>query len=100
MLWTAMLHWKRRGARVFNMVGNMEFKQKFGGRETSVPQISKSKNAFIGFLRQKAPALKKATMRWAYRLKGGPKQKPDGEYAEIPTKKDDSVNSNSDGLKG
>lgn len=89
MLWSAMLHWKRRGARVFNMVGNMEFKQKFGGREISVPQISKSRNAFIGFLRQKAPAMKKAAMHWAWRLKGGAKEKP-GEYVEIPAKPADA----------
>ena len=89
MLWTAMLKWKQRGARVFNMVGNMEFKQKFGGRETAVPQLSKSRNAFIGFVRQKAPAMKKAAMRLAWRLKGGAKSKP-GEYVEIPAKKEDA----------
>lgn len=87
MLWNAMLLWKRRGAHVFNMVGNMEFKQKFGGRETAVPQLSKSRNAVIGFLRQRAPAMKKAAMHLAWRLKGGAKHsQPAGEYVEIPTK--------------
>jgi hypothetical protein len=76
LLWNAMLHWKRRGARVFNMVGNMEFKQKFGGVETSVPLISKSSNALIAFLRTRAPAMAKAMMRLTYRFK-----KPGGTEA-------------------
>jgi len=69
LLWNAMLHWKRRGAKVFNMVGNMEFKQKFGGVETAVPLISMSRNPLIGFLRNRAPKIAKAAMRLAYRLK-------------------------------
>ena len=69
LLWNAMLHWKRRGARVFNMVGNMEFKRKFGGVETSVPLISKSSNALIAFLRTRAPAMARAAMKLAHKLK-------------------------------
>jgi CelD/BcsL family acetyltransferase involved in cellulose biosynthesis len=72
LLWQAMLHSKRAGARVFNMVGNMEFKQKFGGVETAVPLISKSRNPLIGFLRQRAPQLAKTAMRLAYRFKSRP----------------------------
>lgn len=82
LLWHAMLHWKRRGARVFNLVGNMEFKRKFGGRETAVPQISKSKNAFIRFLRQRAPAIKKAAMHLTWRLRGGGTRPQPAEPAE------------------
>jgi CelD/BcsL family acetyltransferase involved in cellulose biosynthesis len=72
LLWNAMLHWKRRGAASFNMVGNMEFKRKFGGRETAVPLISKSRNPMIGFLRQRAPRMARTLMRLAYRLKQRP----------------------------
>jgi hypothetical protein len=81
LLWSAMVHWKRRGARVFNMVGNMEFKQKFGGRETAVPLISQSRSPLVGLVRRHAPRIAKTAMKLAYRLRSRtsaqqPKQEP------------------------
>src|SRR5437016_2554617 len=68
--WHALRYWKNRGAKTYNMVGTMEFKQKFGGRETSVPLITKSKYRFISSLRSSAPKLIKAVLRLRWKLKG------------------------------
>lgn len=67
--WHAMRYWKRHGMKVYNMVGNMVFKQKFGGRETTVPCISKSKNALIACLRTRAPIMIRAGLRLAWKFK-------------------------------
>ena len=67
--WHALRYWKRRGVKSYNMVGTMEFKQKFGGRETSVPLVSKSRYPAVAILRQVAPRLIKAAKRFGWRLK-------------------------------
>jgi len=69
MHWHAMKYWKSKGVKAYNMVGTMDFKQKFGGTETATPTIRKSKYGFISFLRFKAPALMKSMMHLAWRAK-------------------------------
>ena len=71
--WHAMRYWKSKGAKTYNLVGTMEFKQRFGGTETAVPVVSKSKNRFVSFLRVRAPVLMKSMMRMAWKLRGGRK---------------------------
>jgi hypothetical protein len=67
--WHALRYWKRRGATTYNMVGTMEFKQKFGGHESSVPLVSKSRYGAIAVLRRAAPRLIKGAMRFGWRLR-------------------------------
>jgi hypothetical protein len=69
--WTAMRQWRSRGVRTYNMVGNMPFKKKFGGAETCVPLIAKSRNPAIGLLRRYAPKVARGIMHVAWRLKPG-----------------------------
>jgi hypothetical protein len=67
--WYAMKHLKQRGIKRYNMVGTMEFKQKFGGVQTAVPMIARSKNLMIARLRASAPRIIKTGMRLAWKLK-------------------------------
>ncbi len=67
--WYVIRYWKRRGMRTYNMVGNMKFKQKFGGRETAALCISKSKNKLIAALRKFGPDIMRAGLRVAWRVK-------------------------------
>jgi hypothetical protein len=67
--WTAMRHWKSRGVRIYNLVGNMDFKKKFGGRETSAPAVGKARNSVIAFSREVAPRAVRAVSRIAWKLK-------------------------------
>jgi len=67
--WHAMRFWKKRGVKTYNMVGTMEFKQKFGGRETAVPLINQSRYRPIALLRRAAPRIVKAGLRLKWRLK-------------------------------
>jgi hypothetical protein len=73
--WHAMKYWKRRGVRIYNMVGTMEFKQKFGGQQTVVPVIVKSRNRLVSRLRSSAPKYAKAALHAAWRLKNFAKGK-------------------------
>jgi lipid II:glycine glycyltransferase (peptidoglycan interpeptide bridge formation enzyme) len=76
--WYAMRYWKRRGMKTYNLVGTMDFKQRFGGKQTSVPMISKSKYRVISQLRSTAPKIGKAALQLAWKLKGRAKPKPAG----------------------
>lgn len=67
--WHAMKYWKNRGMRVYNLAGTMDFKRRFGGRETAVPMIAKSKNRLIAFLRASAPRAVKTALKLAWKLK-------------------------------
>lgn len=67
--WHAMRYWKKHGMKVYNMVGNMDFKRKFGGCETAAPCISKSKNALIAGLRTHGPNMIRAGLRLAWKIK-------------------------------
>jgi len=69
--WSAMKLWRARGIQTYNMVGNMAFKKKFGGVETVVPLIGKSRNPALGFVRQHAPRMARATMHLLWKLKPG-----------------------------
>jgi CelD/BcsL family acetyltransferase involved in cellulose biosynthesis len=69
--WTAMKLWRQRGIRTYNMVGNMPFKKKFGGVETVVPLIAKSRNPALGFLRRHAPRVARTAMHLMWRFKPG-----------------------------
>ena len=67
--WYAVRYWKQRGMEVFNMVGTMDFKRKFGGRETAVPMIYKSKHRQLESLRSRAIPAGRAVMHVAWKLK-------------------------------
>lgn len=67
--WHAMRYWKRRGLRSYNMEGNMGFKLKFGGQQTSVPMFYQSKYRWLSRLRTSAMPLGRAVLRLAWRLK-------------------------------
>jgi len=69
--WSAMRQWRARGIHTYNMVGNMPFKQKFGGVETMVPLIAKSRNPAIALMRRYAPRVARGVMHLAWRLKPG-----------------------------
>jgi hypothetical protein len=63
MHWYAMRWGGRRGIVHCNMVGNKEFKKKFGGYETSSPLLSKSRNRLIAGLRRSGPGAMKSLLR-------------------------------------
>jgi CelD/BcsL family acetyltransferase involved in cellulose biosynthesis len=67
--WHAMRYWKQRGLRTYNMVGNMDFKRKFGGAETAVPMIYQSKHRLLAQMRSSAVPIVKAALRLIYKLK-------------------------------
>jgi predicted RNA methylase len=67
--WYAMRYWKERGMRTYNMVGTMEFKRRFGGRQTAVPMISKSKYRLISYVRSSAPHVAKTALHLTWKLK-------------------------------
>jgi hypothetical protein len=67
--WHAMKYWKARGMSSYNLVGTMDFKARFGGRQTSVPMLSKSRNRLIASLRSTAPKILKACLRLAWKGK-------------------------------
>ena len=77
--WRAMQHWRQRGIKAYNFVGNMNFKQKFGGKEISTPMIGKARNPMISLLRATAPHAKKNLMRltWAIKSMTGRTPKPE-----------------------
>jgi len=67
--WHAMRYWKRRGMKAYNLVGTMEFKQRFGGVQTSVPVIRKSRFRVVSVLRSRAPALVRGVMALAWKAR-------------------------------
>jgi hypothetical protein len=75
--WHAMRHWKNRGIATYNLVGNKDFKQKFGGHETSVPMFYQSKYRWLGRLRASAVPLGLAVLRLGWRLKGAARSQPE-----------------------
>lgn len=74
--WRAMQYWKQRGIKAYNFVGNMDFKQKFGGCEIATPMIGKARNPMISMLRAVAPRAKKSMMRLTWTLKSLTGRKP------------------------
>jgi hypothetical protein len=74
--WYAMRYWKRQGIKTYNMVGTMDFKQKFGGTQTTVPMIIKSKYRALSQLRYYAPRLAKSAMKLGWKLKTIGRAKP------------------------
>lgn len=69
LYWYAMRYWKQRGIRIYNMVGTKDFKQKFGGYQTAVPMIRKSRYRVISHLRASAPQAAKAAMHLMWKLR-------------------------------
>jgi len=67
--WHAMRYWKQRGMKVYNMVGTIEFKQKFGGVETATAMVCKSRYRVISRLRSSVPRMAKAAVRMAWKVK-------------------------------
>ena len=89
--WHAIRYWKSRGMKVYNMIGNKEFKQKFGGRETFVPMFYQSRFKLLGQLRTKAIPIAKAALKLAYRVKTLGRTKP--VASETPAAPPDSEQS-------
>ena len=57
LFWYAMKYWKRHGMRTCDLVGAVQYKEKYGGRRVVVPWIRKSKNRVIAALRTTAESL-------------------------------------------
>ena len=69
--WHAMRYWRQRGMLSYNMEGNMDFKQKFGGRQTQTVMFYESRYQALTKLRSSALPIGRAVLRLAWRLKGG-----------------------------
>jgi hypothetical protein len=67
--WHAIQYWKRRGIKSYNMVGTMEFKQKFGGRQTEVPMLIRSKYRWLARARDVAPRLARSALQAVWKVK-------------------------------
>lgn len=76
--WHAMRYWKKRGLRTYNMEGIMDFKLKFGGRQTETAMVYQSRYRALSSLRAAALPLGRAILRLAWKLKGtgGKKSSP------------------------
>ena len=57
LFWHAMKYWKRRGILTCDLVGEVHYKEKYGGRRVVVPWARKSRNRAIAALRTKAESL-------------------------------------------
>jgi hypothetical protein len=75
--WYAMKYWKRRGMKSYNLVGTMDFKARFGGRQTAVPMISKSRNRLISLLRASAPRVLNAALKFRWKLETMGRKNPE-----------------------
>lgn len=51
LLWSAMLHWKARGMRTFDMGGAGDYKRKYGPAEITVPWVRTSRYPILPLLR-------------------------------------------------
>ena len=67
VMWRAMLTWKERGIRTFDMGGSGDYKAKYGGYEISVPRLMKAK--YPGLIRLRELAL--GAWRLRQKLSGG-----------------------------
>lgn len=76
--WHAMRYWKKRGMKVYNFVGTIEFKRRFGGKQTTVPMIAKSRSRLISRLRSSGPKIARAAFRIAWKLKSVARGKRSG----------------------
>lgn len=78
--WHAIRHLKQRGIRKYNMVGTMDFKQKFGGQQTSVPMLVRSKYRWLAQARAIAPRVARAGLQvvWKVKALGRRKSQPEG----------------------
>lgn len=74
--WHAMRYWKQRGITTYNMVGNMDFKRKFGGQETAVPMINCSKHRWMAQARIIAPKIMRTAMQAAWKVKSLGRKNP------------------------
>jgi len=85
--WYAIRYWKKRGIGNYNMVGNKEFKRRFGGRTTTVAMIRKSKYHLVSFLRSSAPQFVRRAQRLARRVNTLAGENPAGhslfEFARV-----------------
>jgi hypothetical protein len=55
--WFAMCYWKQRGIAKYDMMGNGEYKRKYGGYEIAVPWVRKSKYRIFEQLRNGAKSI-------------------------------------------
>ncbi len=83
--WHAIRYWKQRGITAYNMVGTMDFKQKFGGRQTEVPMLVRSKYRWLAYGRTVAPRLARSALHAIWKVKSlgrqpaAPAQNPPAE---------------------
>ena len=83
--WHAIRYWKQRGIQTYNMVGTMEFKQKFGGRQTEVPMLVCSKYRWLAYARSVAPRLARSALHAVWKIKALGRKPP----APAPTQPTD-----------
>jgi hypothetical protein len=85
--WHAIKYWKQQGIQKYNMVGTMDFKQKFGGQQTSVPMLVRSKYRWLAQARAVAPRVARAALYTAWRLKTLGRRKPQPQTTEPDAEK-------------
>jgi lipid II:glycine glycyltransferase (peptidoglycan interpeptide bridge formation enzyme) len=71
--WSAMKYWKQRGMKIYNLVGAMEFKQRFGGHPVPVIMVGKSKYRIVSQMRSSLPRAAKAAVALAWKVKNAVK---------------------------
>jgi hypothetical protein len=74
LLWHAMLYWKQRGVRFFDMGGGGEYKRKYGGHEISVAWLHHSRNSVLPIMRQTAAAFVRTRQRLGIYWSAGSRQ--------------------------
>jgi CelD/BcsL family acetyltransferase involved in cellulose biosynthesis len=57
LFWHAMKYWKRHGMMTCDLVGEVHYKEKYGGRRVVAPWVRKSRNRLIAALRTTAESL-------------------------------------------
>jgi Acetyltransferase (GNAT) domain len=68
--WYAMRYWKRQGIEIFDWGGGGEYKEKYGGKPSSVPWFRKPRYAFLGAMRKRAKGIYDMKQRLMGRLQG------------------------------
>ena len=56
MHWHAIRYWKQRGVTRYDLGGFMDYKEKYGGVEVSIPGFRRSRHAWVAIARTAAPS--------------------------------------------
>jgi len=70
------------GISIYNLVGTVDFKQKFCGNQTAVPMISRSKYRWLARLRSAAPKIGRTVSHLAWKFKRTSRGKTETEVRQ------------------